>query len=136
MSGQQHACVGILLTAVCAISSVGSSAQPHCCCCQQRAPLQDGCAEVLLLPPRCRLAVEKRVGTMLELLQDEARPRQKPKMEVLLVKSPEVGRAAGARNSSSCHQPVLSLPCSLPQVLRMRPVTQLLQTAPALSSAV
>ena len=71
MSGQQHACVGILLTAVCAISSVGSSAQPHCCCCQQRAPLQDGCAEVLLLPPRCRLAVEKRVGTMLELLQDD-----------------------------------------------------------------
>jgi hypothetical protein len=28
---------------------------------------------------------------MLELLEDEARPRQKPKMEVLLVKSPEVG---------------------------------------------
>ncbi|KAL4450214.1 hypothetical protein ABPG77_010883 [Micractinium sp. CCAP 211/92] len=36
-----------------------------------------------------KLAVEKRVGTMLELLEDEARPRQKPKMEVLLAKSPE-----------------------------------------------
>ncbi|KAL4421630.1 hypothetical protein ABPG75_010921 [Micractinium tetrahymenae] len=36
-----------------------------------------------------KLAVESRVGTMLELLEDEARPRQKPKMEVLLAKSPE-----------------------------------------------
>ena len=41
-------------------------------------------------PPRPSLAVEKKVGTMLELLQDEARPRQKPKMEVLLVKSAQV----------------------------------------------
>lgn len=36
---------------------------------------------------------------MLELLQDEARPRQKPKMEVLLVKSPEV---RGAQRVGRC----------------------------------
>ena len=57
------------------------------CTCSALQPCSDNGA---FLPP-CRLAVEKRVGTMLELLQDEARPRQKPKMEVLLVKSPEVG---------------------------------------------
>lgn len=46
-------------------------------------------AEVPSTHPRS-LATEKRVGTMLELLEDEPRPRQKPKMEVLLVKSAEV----------------------------------------------
>jgi hypothetical protein len=46
------------------------------------------------------LAVEKRVGTMLELLEDEPRPRQKPKMEVLMVKSAEVG---------GCHSPATHL---------------------------
>ena len=39
------------------------------------------------------------MGTMLESLEDEGRPRQKPKMEVLLVKSPEV-RGGWARQGS------------------------------------
>lgn len=48
-----------------------------------------------------KLAVEKRVGTMLELLQDEARPRQKPKMEVLLVKSPEFDALIAAEKAEA-----------------------------------
>jgi DNA-binding protein len=48
-----------------------------------------------------KLATEKRVGTMLELLENEPRPRQKPKMEVLLVKSAEFDELVAAEKDAA-----------------------------------
>ncbi|KAL4855015.1 hypothetical protein ACK3TF_004250 [Chlorella vulgaris] len=47
------------------------------------------------------LGKEKRVCTMLERLDDEAQPRQKPKMEVLLVKTAEFDTIIAAEKDTA-----------------------------------
>jgi hypothetical protein len=57
----------------------------------------------LLTPPAIvdSLGKEKHVCTMLERLDDEAQPRQKPKMEVLLVKTAEFDTIIAAEKDTA-----------------------------------
>ncbi|GAB4822588.1 hypothetical protein N2152v2_009634 [Parachlorella kessleri] len=47
------------------------------------------------------LAVEKKLGTSLEVLGDEFRTRQKPKMEILLTKSPQFDEIIAAEQAAA-----------------------------------
>lgn len=62
------------------------------------------------------LAVEKKVSTALEQLTDEFRTRQKPKMEVILVKSPEFDELIAAENEAEAALGELELAEEEPEV--------------------